>query len=59
MSSQQVVDLAIKAGCDVVDYGDHYCIKRAVEVSLVITMPNVTNLAAKLVEKIKELLNLD
>lgn len=59
MDSQQIVDLAIKAGCEVIDYGDYFCIKREVEVSLVITLPNVVNLAAKLVEKIKELLGLD
>lgn len=59
MSSQQIVDLAISAGCDVVDYGDHYCIKRVVEVTVVVTLPNVSNLATLLVEKIKALLNLD
>ena len=59
MNTQQVVDLAVQAGCEVIDYGDHYCIKQTVEVSLVITVPNVTHLAVKVVEKIKELLCLE
>lgn len=58
MSSQEIITLAVNAGCEVIDYGDHYCIKKNLEINIVVTVPKVTHLIAQLVEKVKAILGL-
>lgn len=58
MSSQEIVSLALNAGYEVIDYGDHYCIKKHLEISVVVTIPKVTHLVLQLVEKVKAVLGL-
>ncbi|MFR4354345.1 MAG: hypothetical protein ACLT21_06590 [Oscillospiraceae bacterium] len=58
MSSQEIISLAINAGCEVIDYGDHYCVKKHLDINVVVTIPKVTHLIAQLVEKVKATLGL-
>lgn len=58
MSSQEIISIAVNAGCEVIDYGDHYCIRKNLDVSVVVIIPKVTHLIAQLVEKVKAVLEL-
>ena len=58
MSSQEMISLALKAGCEVTEYDDHYCVKRTLDVSVVVTFPKVAVLVRELVAKIKDTLGL-
>lgn len=58
MSSQEIISIAVNAGCEVIDYGDHYCIRKNLDVSVVVIIPKVTHLIAQLVEKVKTVLEL-
>lgn len=58
MSSQDLITLVVNAGYEAIDYGDHYCIKRELEVSIVVVIPKVPHLISKLVEKVKVILGL-
>lgn len=58
MSSHEIITLAVNAGCEVIDYGDHYCIKKNLEINIVVTIPKVTHLIAQLAEKVKAILGL-
>ena len=58
MSSQQLVELAIHSGCEVIDYGSHFYVRKSVDVSVSVTIPNVAYLAAQLVAKIRAVLGL-
>ena len=53
MCSEELVCLAIDAGCEVFDYDSHFCIKRTFSVTVTVTIPNVSYLVAELVEKVK------
>ena len=58
MDSQEIITLAVNAGYEVVEYNDHYCIKKNLEINVVVTIPKVTRLIAQLVEKVKAILGL-
>lgn len=58
MSSQEIISIAVKAGCEVIDYGDHYCVRKKLDVNIVVTIPKMTYLVAQLIEKVKTTLGL-
>ena len=58
MNSQVLLSLALSAGCEVTEYTDHYCIKRTVDVNIVVTMPKMVFLVKSLVDKIIKALRL-
>ena len=58
LSSQEFISVAVSAGCEVVDYGDHVCVKSSVDVHVMVTIPKVSYLAARLLEKAKAVLGL-
>lgn len=58
MSSHELISIAVSAGCEVVDYGSHYCVKQKLDIQVVVTIPKMTYLVAQLVDKVKTALNL-
>lgn len=58
MDPQEIIVLAVNAGCEVIDYEDHYCVKKQLDINVVITIPKASCLITQLVEKIKAILNL-
>lgn len=58
MDSQEIISIAVNSGCEVTDYGDHYCVRKKLDINVVVTIPKATYLAAKLVEKIRAALGL-
>lgn len=58
MSTQELVSIAMEAGCEVIEYEGHYCVRRTLAVNIVVTVPKVTYLIAQLVDKIKAALGL-
>lgn len=56
--SQELIRLALDAGCEVIDYDTCFCIKRTLSASVVVTIPNASYLVKELVEKVKALLGL-
>lgn len=58
MTTNQFLSLAVKAGVEIEEYETHYCLKKSVEVRVVVTLPKVTYIAAMLLEKLKAILGL-
>lgn len=58
MNSQDLISIAVSAGCEIVEYDTHYCVRRNVDVTIVVTIPKVTHLVMQLAEKIKTTLGL-
>ena len=58
MSSQEIITLAVNADCEIIDYGDHYWVKKRLDVDIAVTIPKVPYLMSQLVEKIISMLNL-
>lgn len=58
MTTNKFLSLAIKAGVEVEEYETHYCLRKNVEVLVVVTLPKVTYIATMLLEKIKAILGL-
>ena len=58
MDSQELISVALNAGCDVTEYADHFCIKRTFDLSVVVTLPKVSVLVRELVDKIMDILQL-
>lgn len=58
MTSQELISIAVSAGCEIVEYDTHYCVRRNVDIAIVVTVPKVTNLVMQLVERIKDTLGL-
>lgn len=58
MTPQELVSIAVEAGCEVIEYEDHFCIRKTLNVSVVVTIPKVKLLVAQLVDKIKSALGL-
>lgn len=56
MNTQDLIRVACNAGCEVVEYENHYCVKRTFEISVTVTIPKAKELLVELVEKIRELL---
>ena len=58
MQTQQLISMSINAGCEIVEYDTHYCVRKNVDVSIVVTIPKAAYLVMQLVEKIKTTLGL-
>lgn len=58
MTPQELVSIAVKAGCEVIEYDGHFCVRKTLDIDIVVTIPKVTVLVAQLVEKIKSALGL-
>lgn len=56
MTSQELVSIAVNAGYEVTEYEGHYCVRA--DISIIVTIPKVTQLVAQLVEKIRAALKL-
>ena len=58
MKPEALIKIAVEAGCEYEEYDSHYCIRSNMEVTVIITIPKVKQLASQLVEKAKEMLGL-
>lgn len=58
MTPQELVSIAVKAGYEVVEYEEHFCVRKTLDISVVVTVPKVKLLVAQLVDKIKSALGL-
>lgn len=58
MSPQELIRIAIHAGCEVTEYEDHFCVRKKLDIDVVVTVPKVTALVSQLVDKIKSVLGL-
>jgi hypothetical protein len=58
MSTQEIISVAASSGCEVIEYGDYYCVRRELDITVVVTIPKAKHLIAQLVEKIKATLGL-
>lgn len=58
MSSQELIKIITKAGYQIEEYEEHYCVTGTVECSVVVTIPKNSHIIPELVKKIKELLEL-
>lgn len=58
MKPQELISLAIRSGCEVIEYDDHFCIRKSLDVNVIVTVPKVAHLVTQLVEKIKNTLGL-
>lgn len=58
MKTQELISIAVYAGCEVIEYDNHYCLRKDFSANIVITVPKVSDLVVQLVEKIKELLGI-
>lgn len=56
MNTQDFISIAIEAGCEIIEYEKHYCLRHSVKV--VVTVPKVEILIPSLVERIKDILGL-
>ena len=58
MTSQELVSIAVRSGYECIEYDGHYCVRKALDINVVVTIPKVKYLMAQLVEKIKSALGL-
>lgn len=58
MTPQELISVAVKTGCEVIEYEGHFCVRKTLDIDIVVTIPKVTVLVAQLVEKIKSVLEL-
>lgn len=58
MTTNQFLSLAVKAGVEVEEYETHYCLRKNVEVRVMVTLPKVTYIATMLLKKLKAILGL-
>ncbi len=58
MKTQELISIAVNAGCEVIEYNNHYCIKNDFSINIVVTVPKVGELVTQLVEKVRELLGI-
>lgn len=58
MKPEELIKIAISSGCEVVEYDSHYCVRKNVEISVIVTIPKVSQLVIQLVDRIKEMLGL-
>lgn len=56
MSTQEFISIAIEAGCEIIEYDKHYCLKHNFKV--MVTLPKVEKLVPPLVTKLKDILGL-
>ena len=50
MQSEKIVELAIKAGCKVDEYENHYFISKSMEISVKLVIPKATYLLQQIVK---------
>lgn len=58
MSPKEIISIAISAGCSVVEYRDYYCVKKNIDVNVVVLVPKIPCIVKELVRKIKTALGL-
>ncbi len=58
MKTQELISIAVNAGCEVTEYDNHFCIRKNLNAEVVVTVPKVSELVMQLVEKIKALLGI-
>lgn len=58
MTPQELVSIAVRSGYEAIEYEGHYCVRKSLDVNIVVTIPKVKYLVAHLVEKIKAALGL-
>ena len=58
MSSEDFITIATNSELEVLDFGNHFCIIKRQGTVIVVTIPKVTDLIDKIVEKIKAVLGL-
>lgn len=58
MTPQELVSIAVKAGYEVIEYEELFCVRRTLDINIVVTIPKVRLLVAQLVDKIKSALGL-
>ena len=59
MSGFEMVSMTVEAGCEVVHQDSNHTVVAHLKLGVVLTIPNVKELAQELVEKIKQLLHLE
>lgn len=58
MSSQELIKIITKAGYQIEEYEEHYCVTGTVECSVVVMIPKSPHIIPELIKKIKEILEL-
>lgn len=58
MNTQELISIAVNAGYEVIEYDNHYCLKKDFSANIVVTVPKVSDLVVQLVEKVKKLLGI-
>lgn len=58
MKPEELLQIAIQAGCTYEEYETHYCLRSNLELKVIITIPKVQQLLPILVQHVKELLGL-
>ena len=58
MKPEELIKIAVEAGCEYKEYDSHYCIRSNVKVDVIVTIPKVPQLVSQLVEKVKQMLGL-
>ncbi len=53
MKPEELIKIAISSGYEVVEYDSHYCVRKNVEISVIVTIPKVPQLVIQLVDRIK------
>lgn len=58
MNLQDIIYIAVSAGCEVIEYDDHYCLRKENDICVLVTIPKTTYLLTQLFEKIRDALGL-
>lgn len=58
MRPQELISIAISAGCSVTEYDGYFCVSRNVDVNVVVLVPKIPYIVKELVRRIRAALGL-